>query len=157
MSRRDLAQELRASFDHATMRAQAEAMRSTPQWKAVQEIQKRHDQARTVEAQEYRKSYDARVATERQKLLQKRGQLTHELKPPTATDRFSKSRLEQQAHKNVRFAHQQRMSGIDQSETRALKNLSAQTGPRQERPTAAQRQEAKQTTARPTQAFKQRM
>jgi hypothetical protein len=125
---RDLSTELKAAYDHATMRNLAQRLKSGPQWKAVQDIQKRHQAARTTETNDYRETYDQRVAVERQALLRKRGQVRHEPRPPVANDRFNKSSLEHQAHKNVRNAHQQSLARIDAAETKELKTLTERAG-----------------------------
>ncbi len=125
---RDLSQALKAAYDHAAMRNLAQRLKSGPEWKAVQDIQKRHETARKSETQNYRDTYDQRVAVERQALLRKRGQVRHELRPPVANDRFNKSTLERQAHQNVRNAHRQSLAGIDASETKELKALTERAG-----------------------------
>lgn len=106
----------------------AQRLKSAPEWKAVQEIQKKHDAARKDEAQNYRDTYGQRVAVERQALLRKRGQIRHEPRPPVANDRFNKSTLERQAHQNVRNAHRQALARIDASETKEMKTLAERAG-----------------------------
>ena len=125
---RELSQDLKAAYDHATMRNLAQRLKSDPEWKAVQDIQKRHETARKAETQDYRDTYDQRLAAERRALLRKRGQVRHELRPPVANDRFNKSTLERQAHQNLRNAHRQSLAGIDASETRELKALMERAG-----------------------------
>lgn len=125
---RDLGAELKAAYDHASMRALAKHLKTAPEWKAVQEVSKRHDEARQYAAKEYRQTYDRRVAAERQSLLQKRGQNRAEISGPVATDRFNKSSLERQAHRNVRNAHQRELAAINASETKELKALTERAG-----------------------------
>ena len=125
---RDLTQDLKAAYNHATMRNLAQKVKSGPEWKAVQDIQQRHEAARKSETQNYRDTYDQRVAVERQALLRKRGQIRHELRPPVANDQFNKSTLERQAHQNVRNAHHQSLARIDASETKELRTLTERAG-----------------------------
>ena len=125
---RDLSQDLKAVYNHATMRNLAQRLKSGPEWKAIQDIQKRHETARKAETQNYRDTYDQRVAAERQALLRKRGQARHEPRPPVANDQFNKSTLERQAHQNVRNGHHQSLARIDASEAKELRTLTERAG-----------------------------
>lgn len=129
----DLSKSLQASYDHATMRKLAERMKSTPDWKAVQDVQKRHDLARKSETESYRRDFDARVAAERHSLLRKRGQPVLEPKKPVALDRFNKTTLDRQVRRNVQFEHHRTMASIDASETKALETLTERAGIKPER------------------------
>lgn len=156
----DLSKQLQAAYDHATMRQLGKHVEKGADWQRVQEVQQRHDQARQQEAKNYRKTYEARVAKEREALLRKRGQNTLQVKAPVATDRFQKSTLERQAHLNVRNAHQQRLNGISASETKDLKEIADRAGlTRDKRPSQAFDQAQKQATqaTRPTHQHKQRL
>ena len=117
-------EELRRTFELATLRKEAQAIRHREQWNAVQTLHQRCIEARTREKDLYAARYLARVEQRRRRLIDEAGTMQRQLAPiGTGVDRFNPEDRLRQAQRDVRRAHAGRLDRIDEFERRQLSEL----------------------------------
>lgn len=138
---RDLSQELAAAFDHATLRAAAQRLRTGPHWQAANIILTRHHKARQQERTSYQRDFQVRLSDARAVILKERAgrQLIHP--SPRGARQNAAASVEVQAQSRVRRDHAQTLARIDASEAKDLKTVMDRAGQQQKSPqkTAMQR------------------
>lgn len=119
-----IADELRRQFDLASLRKEADALKTSRHWHQRAEIGRRTDRARTKEEQLYELRYETRVEQARLRLIDRAGKRSADLKPAWAgDDRFAPDATLRQAQREVRAAHERRLGQIDTFERSALRDL----------------------------------
>lgn len=119
-----IAEELRRHFDLASLRREANALRTSRHWGTCNEIGRRADRARLKEERLYKSRYDTRVEQARLRLIDEAGRKSYDLKPSWANDdRFSPQATLRQAQRDVRAAHERRIGRIDEFERRELTRI----------------------------------
>jgi hypothetical protein len=116
-------EELRRAFELASLRREAEVIRTSRQRAQVTKIKSRCLMARIKEVDLYTERYATRVEVRRRELIDKAGLKDMHFKPswPTGADRFDPEATLRQAQRDVRQAHAQRMMHIDDFERAQLK------------------------------------
>lgn len=138
----DLTREITTAFDLAIRRHEAKSLKTGQDWRALQEIEQRHNCARQDTETRYREDYDTRVEKARKDIINERAQLKHEMRGPFGTDKFDGKAIEKLAHRRVRQDHEATMAGIDQSEVFETGELTRKAAERQK----AQTQDAPSKT-----------
>ena len=119
-----ITQEVKQTFHLVALRIEAKDLLTGRQWGKRNALVERCDRARQKENALFDERLHARVAIEQKKLINRAGSKTKQHKPIWAQDDlFDKSASLAQADKNVRSAHKQRISRIDQYEERGLEAL----------------------------------
>jgi len=114
-------QEIRLVFELATMRRQAEVIRTPYQWNRAQQLMQRCREARESEKLLYGQRYHNRVEARRQQLIHEAGAIGRRFQPAWAgSDRFNPDATRRQAEQDVREAHEKRLQGISRFEHRGL-------------------------------------
>ncbi len=117
----NLSRELRRAFELASLRRESVMLRWPDQVRKATETKLRCAELRAREKELYQAQYTIRVEKERQRLIDRAGAITRELKPPWAgEDRFSPADTLRQAQINVRKRHHHRIAAIDEYERRQL-------------------------------------
>ncbi|PHR55171.1 MAG: hypothetical protein COA47_14335 [Robiginitomaculum sp.] len=117
-------QEIKSIFERATKRKQAQSLRTPADFQKSREIIDRHDKAIATATRDYRAEYATRVELATKRLIDKAGHKTKNFtRRFVGADRFDKSAIQRQAHREVRFKHNQAISRIERSETRELTKL----------------------------------
>ena len=117
-TRRD---DVRMTFRLATLRREAGAIKTGPQWQRVRAIQERCDKLRKQETRLFKERYLTRVEMQVNALMHKAGRKTLEHKPRFGgVDRFDRDALLRQARRQVAAQHHKRLMVIDHEETRGL-------------------------------------
>lgn len=113
--------ELRRTFELASLRKEATGLRTASQWAAVVKLQGRCAKAFLQEKASFARRYDTRVEIAYRRLLGEAGRPGMTLQPSWASaDRFSPDAILRQAQREVRHAHQQRIDRIKDFERRQL-------------------------------------
>jgi hypothetical protein len=119
-----LAEQLRRSFDLATLKRQARTLKTARHWQQANHLMLRCDALRTKELRLYRERYDTRVEVECRRLLHDSASARRELKPNwIGQDRFNAADLLRQARRNVLAHHENRLGRLDALETRELRRI----------------------------------
>lgn len=117
-------EELRRTFELATLRKEAQIIRHPDQWKSVQELRVRCTEARKWEKDLYARHYHTRVEQRRRQLVDQAGAKHSRLVPwGGSVDRFSPAETLRQAQRDVRLIHAARIQRIDDFEHRHLNLL----------------------------------
>ena len=120
----DISEELKRTFDLAALRREAAKTLTATEWKELQNIKKTHDDTRRFENRQYEMEYRTRVEVARKRLINQAGAKSKDFKHRWfGQDRFDKAAIHRQAQRNVRNQHHQLMAGIDQQESRAIRQL----------------------------------
>ena len=110
-------EELRRTFELATLRKEAKAIKSPDQWWEIQDLRWRCIDAREKEKKLYLNRHSARVEQRRRQLIDEAGTVRREHKPGWAgSDRFDPDITFRQAQRDVRLAHARRIQRIDDFE-----------------------------------------
>jgi hypothetical protein len=116
--------ELTRSFDLATLRREAKAIRTPRQWQEAARLQRRCRSARVREKELYATRYQARVETARRRLVDEAGSIQRAPKPGGAgEDRFAPDVTLRQAEREVRERHHGRIARIEEFERRELRAI----------------------------------
>lgn len=116
--------ELARSFDLATLRREAKAIRTPRQWQEAADLQRRCRSARVREKELYATRYLARVETARRRLVNEAGSIRREPKPSWAgQDKFAPDVTLRQAERQVRERHHGRIARIEEFERRELRAI----------------------------------
>lgn len=119
--------ELRLTFDLATLRREARSIKAAHQWHRATELINRCVDARTREKDLFAERYDSRVEMRRRELVASAGVVHRDLKPGwSAPDRFAPDVTLRQAQRDVRNAHAARIERVDTIERRELDRLCAE-------------------------------
>ena len=120
--------ELRLTFDLATLRHEARSIKVPHQWHRVRELVDRCFDARKREEHLFAERYDARVEMRRRQIIHEAGAVRAAPHPHWGgNDRFSPDVTLRQAQRDVRRAHAARIQRIDQIEHRGLDAICAQS------------------------------
>lgn len=116
-----LAEEVRRTFELASLRQEASARYTADEWKSYQEIRRDHAVARRDLEQAYERDYPARFEKARQKLIDEAGSKPLDFIPRwLGRDRFDKAAIDRQARTAVLKAHRDDVAVVDKSELNAL-------------------------------------
>jgi hypothetical protein len=116
-----ISEELRRTFELATLRKEAKDIRKPDQWRVIEQLRLRCGDARTKEKDLYAGRYLARVEQRRRKLIDEAGAVHRGLTPwGTGVDRFNPEDTLRQAQREVRLAHAGRLDRIDDYERKQL-------------------------------------
>ncbi len=117
-------QEVKQTFHLVALRKETEVLLTGRQWERRNALVERCDQARDKENALFTERLHTRVAIEQKKLIDKAGSKPKEHKPVWGQDDlFDKTTSLAQADKNVRSAHEQRISRINNYEEHGLAAL----------------------------------
>lgn len=117
----NISEELRRTFDLASLRQEASKDLTAAQWKEFRQIKQTYDERRRFEDRQFKAEYPTRVEIARKRLINQAGEKKKDFKHRWfGQDRFDRSAINRQAHRNVRAQHVQLISGIDRQETRDL-------------------------------------
>jgi hypothetical protein len=124
-----LAEELRLTFDLASMRQEAKHIQTPRQWAMANDIGLQARKLRDTEKRLFVERYDSRVETAQRRLIDEGARQRREFKPVgTGADRFDRAAINRQAQRDVRAAHERRLTRIDRIELRELRMLVLQSG-----------------------------
>lgn len=119
-----LAEQIKRTFDLASLRYEASLNLSDRDWQTYQRICGRYDEQRFSAERRYREEYDTRVEAARQTLLEKAGKKERSFIPWFGrTDRFDSAALERQAHREVQGRHRAAMWKLDEQEQDEIRSL----------------------------------
>ncbi len=120
----NISDEIKRTFDLASLKHQAAKDFTTNEWKAYRKIGQKYDGLRRYEQRTYEMEYKTRVEVARKRLINKAGSKTKDFKHRWfGNDQFDRSAINRQAHRNVRSAHDQLMAGIDSQQARETSRL----------------------------------
>lgn len=119
-----LTEEIKRTFELATLRREALSNLSAQDWQEYQRIQSRYEGERRSAERVYRSEYTMRVERARADLLHRAGRKDANLTARFGRhDRFDKSALERQAHRHVQNEHLALMSKLDERERDDIRSL----------------------------------
>ena len=119
-----LSDEVRRTFELASRRREAKQLRTGEDWQSLQQIQDHFANTKRDEERAFRREYETRVETEKQKLIHKAADQERMPKPWwSREDKFERAGIERQAHRNVRRAHEQSIARLEERESEALETL----------------------------------
>ena len=117
-------QEVKQTFHLVALRKESKDLLTGRQWEQRRALVKRCKEARGKEIMLFKERLHTRVAIEQKKLIDEAGSKDREHKPKWAQDDlFDGTASLAQADKQVRSAHEQRISRINQYEERGLEAL----------------------------------
>ncbi len=120
----DTANELKHTYDLATMRKNARTLRKPEDWQAAREIMERTKREASRLDHRYRAEYDTRVSEAVKKLMNEAGEVKRTLTHPWfTTNNFDQEAMMKQAHRNVQQDHQAQLNGLGQLEHSELESL----------------------------------
>lgn len=115
------AQDIRRHFERALMRREAEALKQPQDWDRTNEIKTRYQNEIQQQNRLYEREYDTRFEHRLKALIDKAGSQSRNLVPTfAANDRFNGDDLKRQAHREVQFDHQRRISTLRDREASEL-------------------------------------
>lgn len=118
-----VSEELKRSYDLATLRREADALKTTRHWNNYQAMLEGFEQQRDKERTSYRKEYQTRVEAAQRRILKEKAAPNRKLMHPHAQhDWFSPEDTLRQAQREVREAHNDRMAAIDDAERSATRS-----------------------------------
>ena len=124
----DLTKNIKATFELATLKRDAKRLLTSKDWKTYEAIKQKHDAFRKVEQQSHIQEYDTRVEVAIKRLIAQAGAKQRDHKPRWAAhDRFDKTAITAQAHRNVQRQQAQVIAGIDEMEKNELSKLLKRT------------------------------
>lgn len=120
----NISDEIKRTFDLASLKHQAAKDFTSQEWKAYRKIAEKFDDLRRFEQRNYEMEYKTRVEVARKRLINKAGSKSKDFKHRWfGQDQFDKSAVHRQAVRNVRNSHHQLMAGIDKQEARETTQL----------------------------------
>lgn len=120
----NISEEIKRTFDLASLKHQATKDFSAQEWKAYRKITEKFDGFRRFEQRTYEMEYKTRVEVARKRLINKAGSKAKDFKHTWfGNDQFDKSAINRQAVRNVRNSHHQLMAGIDNQQARETAKL----------------------------------
>lgn len=122
-------EELRRTFELATLRQEAGTLRTSRHWSQVDALMTRSRALRERESRLFAERYDSRVEAARRRLLDEAAAPGRALRPRWAVhDRFDAAGLTRQARREVHAHHERRLGRIMEAEARALTEIVRQAG-----------------------------
>ena len=113
--------DLKLTFDLATLRNEAKYLRKDTDWRKASDIKDHYKKARQTEVKRYYDEYDKRFNQAMKECMNKRGakdrKLTHRI---FGIDQFNKAQLARDANRAVQYDHHRRMMQLKQSEAKEL-------------------------------------
>ena len=120
----NISDEIKRTFDLASLKHQAAKDFTSQEWKAYRKIGQKYDDLRRFEQRSYEIEYKTRFEVARKRLINQKGAKTRDFKHRWfGNDQFDKSAINKQAERNVRNSHFQLMAGIDSQEARETSQL----------------------------------
>ncbi len=120
----NISDEIKRTFDLASLKHQAAKDFTSQEWKAYRKIGQKYDDMRRYEQRTYEIEYKTRFEVARKRLVNKAGSKSKDFKHRWfGGDQFDKSAINRQAQRNVRNSHYQLMAGIDKQEARETGQL----------------------------------
>ncbi|NDW06478.1 hypothetical protein [Jiella pacifica] len=144
----DLRSELGKTFDLAIRRHEAKVLKTSHDWKTLQDIEERHNRAREAADQGYRQEYGTRVEQARLDILAEKTSRTFDIRPPFGTDNFRKDAIDREAHRRVQADHDATIAGINEREVRAIETLLSEATERRALDGAARKEFGRATDRR---------
>jgi hypothetical protein len=145
----DISNELKNTFELATLKRQAMHGLSAKDWDAFQKITDNYDAKRRFEARAYKLEYKTRVDEVTRKLIDKAGSKTKDFKHRIfGSDAFDKDALRRKAHLQVRGEYENTLSALQQSELLEKRDLMARAKPAHNLKHSAKHQFARATDRR---------
>jgi len=117
-------EELKRTFGLASLRREAAKFLNAKEWKEYQKITNRFAGQKRFEQRAYEIEYDTRVEIVRKRLINKAGAKTKEFKHRWfGNDRFDKSAIGRQAHKQVKSQHMKLLAHLENQEFKEVESL----------------------------------
>lgn len=117
-------EELKRTFDQASLNNVARKTLTGDEWKEFQRITKKHDDAIAFEQRAYELEYDTRVEVARQRLSRKAGEKNKDFKHRWfGSDKFDKAALTRQARRQVEGEHNELIGFMTDRKIKAQKSL----------------------------------
>lgn len=146
-----ITQDLKTTFDLASLRREAHHLRQPDDWKKNRAIRDKFEKQRVDQEQQYFDCYDARVASVTKTLIDRKAQVNKDFKRRWfGQDGFSASLITKQAHRLVQQDHQRRIMKINEREAAALEELVGQV---KQRDTALEKPKREFNKARDVEAY----
>ncbi len=122
-------EKLRHTFHLASLRNEADQLRSGKHWEKRQEIKDRYAKKYSTISKSLSTNYKRNVESTYQKLLHRAAEKNKDFKHRWfGTDKFAEGPLKRQAHKMVRAANMNALHKIETAETKELKSLLRSAG-----------------------------
>lgn len=119
-----ITQELKITFDLASLRHEASHLRRPTDWEKSKTIREQFDLERNAQEKHYFDNYDARVASVTKTLIDRRAEVNKDFKNRWfGQDGFNASIITTQAHRLVQQDHNRRITKINEREAAALDAL----------------------------------
>lgn len=113
--------ELKRTFDLASLRHEASQLRTPADWERANEIRNRYKREANKQEQRYFKDYDTRVRKILSQLIDKAGAKDLTFKHRWfGSDNFNKDNLTRKAHRFVQMDQQRRLDSLSESEAKDL-------------------------------------
>ncbi|MBG6166775.1 Fe2+ transport system protein B [Labrenzia sp. EL_195] len=113
--------DVRREFELVLMRREAETLKQPADWDRANEIKSQYQNEVQQQNRKYYRDYDSRVAKRLKQLIDKAAGRSRNLAPRFfGTDKFDKDVLKRQAHRDVQFDHQRRITSIREREAKEL-------------------------------------
>ena len=123
MANNQTAKLLQVEFNLAVRRREAQNLSGT-QWEVNRKVIDQAEQHRREEKQDFKLNYEARLQKEKERLINKGGELHQDYKPPWITsDEFDTNQIARQAARNIKAEHDAKLFEIDKVELKALDKL----------------------------------
>lgn len=120
----NISDELRHSFGLASLQREASKILTAEEWKEFQNIQKKYSGKGRFEQRMYELEYPTRIKVIKERLINKAGSKAKRFNHPWARhDRFDKSTISRQAHREVRNQHLQIIAHLDAQKYNEVKSL----------------------------------
>lgn len=119
-----LTNDLKRTFERATLEHTAKHNLGGDGWNAYQKITEEFEQSRVALERSYAREYDTRVEVARAALIDEAGIMRREFTPRFgAQDRFNPAAIDRQAHRSVRRAHEAARLHLENKESDALRQV----------------------------------
>jgi len=120
----NITHELRHTFGLASLRQEAAKILNAKEWKEFQKIRAAHAGIKRVEQRAYEMEYITRVEVARKRLINKAGSKTRDFKHRWfGSDRFDKSAIGRQAHRQVKAQHAKLLGHLENQEIKDVQSL----------------------------------
>lgn len=153
----NISNELKQTFELATLKRQAMHGLSAKDWNAFQKITDRFDEKRRFESRNYKLEYKTRVEQVTRKLIDKAGSKPKDFKHRFfGNDTFDKSAIQRQAHRQVRNHFENTLSVLQKQELSEKSDLMDRAKPNREIKHSAKNQFERATDRRSSRERRQR-
>lgn len=124
--------QVRQAFKLASLRHEAAKNLRGEDQVAYSKVVMAYAEQRKSEIKEFRSDYRTRFEVERSRLIDKAGEKNKNFQHRWfGSDKFDRSAIDRQAHRNVRHDHEQRLARLDQQETEVVNGILERAGHRQ--------------------------